>query len=246
MEGILIKKPMNSEYGIVDTRNDNYGKIRVYFNAIPTELVAGSTISFDVVTSKKGYKYAKFIKIEERNEAIFNTEDREKWYEWGEHYEDDFISKVAPLIQLDIIKNPAKGTSPWEIDLFDRTNNKYADLKTQNTPFFFAGIKYKYDGIPYDPSMTVTFNKKDYENYQKNHPDCYIYFWVNWTQLSYKSIVVKLIKGVWRAEFSKIADIINDNKVALHKYMHRCNDEHNAKESYLLNLNDTEVFEKLI
>lgn len=54
----------------------------------------------------------------------------------GEHYEDDFISKVAPLIQLDIIKNPAKGTSPWEIDLFDRTNNKYADLKTQNTPFF--------------------------------------------------------------------------------------------------------------
>ena len=64
--------------------------------------------------------------------------------------------------------------------------------------------------------------------------------------MRHKNIVVKPIKGVWRAEFSKIADIINDNKVALHKYMHRCNDDHNAKESYLLNLNDTEVFEKLI
>ena len=34
--------------------------------------------------------------------------------------------------------------------------------------------------------------------------------------------------------------------IALHAYMHRVNDDHNARESYLFNLADIAVFEKLI
>lgn len=246
MEGILLKLPENGNPGIVDTRNDKLGKLRIYFKSLPAGLVAGATITFDVVTSAYGNNYAKFIRVEERNQAVFNTEDRSKWYEWGENFEDDFIRKVAPIIKLDIIKNPAKKTQPWEIDLIDRTNNKYVDLKVQNTPFFYAGRKYKYGGIPYDPSMSVTFNKKDYENYKEKHPDCVIYFWVNWTQLEYRDIKVASVHGVWQANFSSIAKVIESKKAALHAYMHRVNDDHNAKDSYILNLNDTDVFKRLL
>ena len=39
---------------------------------------------------------------------------------------------------------------------------------------------------------------------------------------------------------------IQNNEVVLHEYLHRKDDDHNAKESYLFNLADQTVFERLL
>lgn len=203
------------------------------------------TIEFDVAISRIGNRYAKFISVADRNRALFNTEDRTQWCVWGEGEENDFVEHIVPRLGIDLRINPEKAQKPWEIDLFDYTHNHYADLKTQNTPFFTAG-RYMYGGVPYDPIYTVTFNKKDYENYIEKHSDCDIYFWVYWSQLAYRNIRVNELYGVWKASFQRMAEKIQAGEVVLHVYMHRVNDDHNAKESYLFNLADVAVFEKLI
>lgn len=200
---------------------------------------------FEVVTSKAGRRYAKFISLVERNQVRFNTENRSWWYVWGEDEEKDFVTHIVPRLGIDLRINPQKMEEPWAIDLYDYTHNRYADLKTQKTPFFTAG-KYKYGRVFYDPTYTVTFNKKDYDRYIQKYPTCDIYFWINWQQLSYNHISVKKLYGVWRAPFMKMARKIQVGEVALHTYQHRMDDDHNAKESYLFNLSDDKVFERLI
>ena len=243
MEGRITEIIREERKGRVDTRNDNYRILTIY--NLTDDVQEDSTVEFDVVLSARGYPYAKFIRVVERNQAIFNTEDRDRWYELGNNEELDFINNVVPRIGLDIIINPEKASIPWAIDLFDCTNNRYADLKTQNTPFFYC-FQYMYNGQPYDPSYTVTFNKKDYEYYYSNYPECDIYFWVNWTQLEYRDIYVQPINGVWKASFSRMAELIHENAVALHTYMHRTNDDHNARESFLFNLLDESVFQRIV
>lgn len=127
----------------------------------------------------------------------------------------------------------------------DYSNNRPADLKTQTTPFFKVS-KYKYKGVRCDPAYSVTFNRKDYENYKQNYPNCDIYFWVCWKQLEYKGITVPKINGVWRGVFSKMAMCIESGSAPLHPYVHRKDDDHNAKDSFVFNLLDEEVFERLI
>lgn len=243
MEGRITEIIREEKKGKVDTRNDKY-KILTIYN-LTDDVQENSTVVFDVAISARGYPYAKFKRVAERNQAIFNTEDRDRWYELGNNEELDFLKNVVPKTGLDIIINPEKTSAPWAIDLFDRTNNRYADLKTQNTPFFYCS-QYKYNGKPYDPSYTVTFNRKDYEYYSSDYPECDIYFWVNWTQLEYKNIHVQPICGVWRASFSKMAELIQKNAVALHKYTHRANDDHNAKDSFLFSLSDESVFQRIV
>lgn len=246
MEGRLTYLNTQDKYGKVDTRNDEYGILTIYFQQIPANIQVDCTVEFDVVISRTtGRPYAKFLAVADRNQVVFNTEDRDLWYTWGEDFETDFIEHVVPRINVDIRKNPEKETCPWAIDLHDYTNNKPADLKTQNTPFFTAG-KYSYDGQPYNPQYTVTFNKKDYENYLRNHPGCDIYFWVHWTQLTYKNYSVQEMYGVWRAPFSRMVEKIQANEVVLHEYLHRKDDDHNARDSYLFNLADQNVFERLL
>lgn len=92
-----------------------------------------------------------------------------KWYIWGESEENDFVKHIVPKLGIDLRINSEKAQNPWEIDLFDYTHNRYADLKVQNTPFFTAG-RYMYGGMPYNPTYTVTFNRKDYENYIERRP----------------------------------------------------------------------------
>ena len=242
MYGILILIKDDGK-GIVDTRNNQYKTLDIY--NLPKGIQVNTTVEFEVILSKWKNYYAKFIKIADKNINKFNTEDREKWYKWGEDGEREFIKKIVPTLKNNIIINPEKNMDSSCIDLYDLTNNKYADLKIQDTPFF-TSRKYKYGGIPYDPSYTVSFNKKDYENYKKKYPSCDIYFWVNWKQLSYKGITVNPVKGVWRASFFKMVELIENNTVTLHCYKHRESDDHNAKDSYLFNLNDSEVFERLI
>lgn len=245
MEGILISLAREEKWGRVDTRNDDLGTLTIYFQQVPEALPLQSTVEFELVKSRAGKYYAKFVSAADRNQALFNTEDRAQWYGWGEGEEKAFLERVVPRLGIDLRLNPEKEQKPWEIDLYDYTNRRYADLKTQNTPFFTAG-KYFYGRSPYDPTYTVTFNKKDYENYLENHPDCDIYFWVCWQQLTYKNIRVKALCGVWRAPFRRLADKIQAGEVALHTYRHRVDDDHNAKDSYLFDLADTAVFQRLI
>lgn len=133
----------------------------------------------------------------------------------------------------------------WVIDLIDNTHHCLADLKTQNTPFFTCG-KYHYGLKRYNPSYTVTFNKKDYEHYRDQYPDCEIFFWINWTQTEYSQIKVEAVKGVWVAKFAVMAKMIEEGKVVLHSYLHRKDDDHNAKDSYLFDLNDKTVFLRIL
>src|SRR5699024_8274088 len=104
--------------------------------------------------------YAKFKNISNRNETIFNPEDRDKWYSWGEKQEIEFVKIVVPFLKRDIQINPEKKLDKTKPDLYDYSTGTYADLKRQTTPFFTAG-KYLYESNPYDASNTVTF-KTDY------------------------------------------------------------------------------------
>ncbi|MRM79006.1 hypothetical protein GJI91_08900 [Lactococcus lactis subsp. cremoris] len=245
MFGIITEQAtQNQRFGKVDTRNDAFGELRIY--QLPNDIIVNSTVEYIIRNNQSnGKPYAVFKNKAERNIAVFNTESRNEWYKWGENKEQDFITKIVPKLQLDIQINPQKETMPWVIDLVDYTNDKFADLKVQNTPFFTAS-RYCYKGVPYDPEYTVTFNKKDYENYMQNYPDCHIYFWVNWEQTHYKNIVLNPLWGIWRASISDIDNIISNGEATLHSYQFRRNDDHNAKESFLLNLNDSRVFERLI
>lgn len=245
MEGVLLSINREEKWGRVDTRNDGIGILTIYFQTVTDAIQPNCTVEFQLKTSKAGKRYAKFTAVADRNQALFNTEDRAQWYVWGEDVEGDFIAQIVPKLGIDLRINPEKAQEPWAIDLYDFTHQRYADLKAQNTPFFTAG-KYRYYGVPYDPTYTVTFNKKDYERYKMEHPDCDIYFWVHWQQLEYKSMRVNPLYGVWRAPFSRLAEKIEAGEVSLHQYQYRVNDDHNAKESYLFNLADAAVFERLV
>lgn len=253
MEGILLSVDKSANKGRVDTRNDEFGILTIYFgNMVPNDVRENCSVHFEIKKSAAGNTYAKFVSVVERNQAVFNTEDRDQWYTWGEDYEKDFIEKVVPKLGVDIRINPEKKKCAWAIDLFDYTKNIYADLKVQETPFFSAGsAKHVYCGGRYDPTYTVTFNKKDYENYCKTHPDCDIYYWVNWKQLQYsfpngRVITVQQLRGVWRAPFQVMRSLIERGDVSVHAYQHRVNDDHNARDSYLFLLSDTSVFTRLI
>lgn len=253
MEGILLSVDRSANRGKVDTRNDKFGILTIYFgNTVPNDVRENCSVRFEIKKSAVGNIYAKFVAVVERNQAVFNTEDRDQWYTWGEDYETDFIKKVVPKLGIDIRINPEKAAYAWAIDLIDYTNHRYADLKVQETPFFSAGsAKHIYRGGRYDPTYTVTFNRKDYENYSKTHPDCDIYYWVNWKQLQYSFpnghvATVQQIRGVWRASFQEMSSLIERGDVSLHAYQHRVNDDHNARDSYLFLLSDTSVFTRLI
>ena len=245
MEGLLVEIRNGDSYDIVDTRNNKYGRLRMYYNKLKKVIPLKSTVKFELKTSKEGNHYAKFISIVERNQVIFNTEDRQKWYEWGEEAESDFIAKIVPQIGDDIRINPNKDRCAWAIDLYNYTLNRPADLKTQNTPFFTAS-KYKYKGTTCDPTYSITFNRKDYNNYKAHYSDCDIYFWIHWKQLKYENKVVEEIYGVWMGNFSKMAECIESGSAPLHIYKHRRDDDYNSKDSYIFNLLDKEVFKQII
>lgn len=97
---------------------------------------------------------------------------------------------------LNVEINPAKSTDPTAPDLL--VNGRIADLKVQNTPFFSAS------SYSMNPQFTVTFNRKDYERYDAMYPEIEVYFWINWTQLSWKNYSVKELNSVFKADFSAL------------------------------------------
>ena len=58
------------------SRYKNIGILTIYFQEIPDVVQMDSTIEFDIAISRIGNRYAKFISVADRNQALFNTEDR--------------------------------------------------------------------------------------------------------------------------------------------------------------------------
>ena len=172
----------------------------------------------------------------DRNPSItHSTEDKNYWCQKGESIEEAFVREIVPRINRKLIIHPNKIVNKTYIDLLDLNTNTEADLKMQNTPFFKASM------YRFDPQYTVTFNKKDYENYRVNYPGANIYWWVNWEQTSLvihnEKYSVDPLYGVWEAAFSQMRSIIESGKAPLHEYIHRKWDPINAKSSYLFDLN---------
>ena len=129
---------------------------------------------------------------------MHNTEDKQWWTTNLAKYEQIFVEKIAPKLNLSAIINPEKLHNPYTYDII--VNNKKSDLKHQTSPFFKAKDLYKMN-----PQYSVTFNKKDYLRYKELYPDLIIYFWVHWKELEKsfgeKTYYVNPLQGVWRVKF---------------------------------------------
>lgn len=197
-------------------------------------LAVGDAVSFDLRESKSGQLYAVNVALcAERNQSKYHTEDKQSWCREGARLEEEFVENVVPLIGRRLVINPEKIYNPRAIDLQDLDRGRYADLKSQNTPFFTAASV----DPRYDPRFTVTFNRKDYLHYARKYPLCDIYFCVNWTQTSYQNIQIEPLEGVWVSRFPDMRKLIEDGLVPLHPYKYRKGDAVNARDSYLFDLN---------
>ena len=211
MEGRISYINNSKGYGYIKTENKEIGDLSFYFEANLCTMSKDDTVSFEIATSKNtGKKYAKNVILVARNVCKYNTEDKQKWCKEGEKLEIAFVKNIVPKLAIKLDINPEKKINPYAIDLIDYTNNKYADLKSQNTPFFTAGRHNYGEGekTQYDPQFTVTFNRKDYENYKANHPECDIYWCINWTQLTLGGTTIKPLDGIWVSKFSDMANKI--------------------------------------
>lgn len=103
-------------------------------------------------------------------------------------------------LELGIRLNPAKLLDLTAPDLL--VDGRIADLKTQNTPFFTAS---RY-GL--DPRFTITFNRKDYERYISLYPDIAIFYWIDWTQTTWRDMSVGYLVGVYKLPFAKVCSLI--------------------------------------
>lgn len=168
-----------------------------------------------------------------------DVEDRLTWYIRGEQKEETFVQLFGQ--QLNVIINPEKYTNPAAIDLVDPNNNLLIDLKTENTPFFTAGIKYD---IP--AQFAVTLNQVDVQRYQRLYPNMILFFWVNWIPVRYvpdnqryanNVIEVEPMHGIWSISLQEVLTIIQNERPPLHGYRNRQNDQRgNARHSYVLDL----------
>jgi hypothetical protein len=165
-----------------------------------------------------------------------DLQDKGFWCQHGLNKEFAFVELYGNKYGFEL--NNEKETNPYAPDLFQTYNNNYADLKTQNTPFFKAQSLYNID-----PQFAVTFNKKDYVRYCEKYPNIAIYFAVDWIATKFSSnnkiiTQVQPMKGIWWTDLSRIQNLVQD--YPLHSYLQRKNDRKgNAKDSYIFNLNDS-------
>ena len=240
MFGRIQRLDWKSGFGFVDSGKRDIGIVpfRLQDNQ---GFAIGQTVSFDIAVEVADQLFATNVRVrDERNKSKFNTEDKQKWYREGEKLERQFLARFKETLPSSLAINPEKQSDPTAIDLLDSATKQYADLKTQNTPFFTAQ---KID--PHlDPRYTVTFNRKDYSRYKSRYPECDIYFWVDWKQTKLWSLRIEPLEGVWMARFGDMQNAIDSKSVKLHKYKYRSNDESNAKDSYLFDLRSP-IFSRL-
>ncbi|NII83166.1 hypothetical protein [Pedobacter sp. SG908] len=173
----------------------------------------------------------KTFDIEGKEIVQHDLQDKGDWCGKGASFEEVFIGRYP---HLGLMINPEKQNNIYAPDLSYIENGTYADLKTQNTPFFLSQSRYEID-----PQYAVTFNEKDFLRYRENYPGIDIYFWVDWQAIRFVGagdISVKPMVGVWRLKY---ADMIKAVASApLHRYIQRVGDQKgNAKGSFVLDLN---------
>lgn len=160
--------------------------------------------------------------------AAIDLNDRHAWYKKGASDEELFCWAFGHKFGLRI--NPDKQKNPTLPDLIHK-NGTLCELKTRRTPFFTA-MTY---GVW--PQYAVTINRNDMVRYLENHQNMPIYFWVQWTQLEWNGISVKPMVGVWGIRVKELDRLCSDGN--LHAYKGRVNDDRgNAKDSYVIDLND--------
>ena len=132
-----------------------------------------------------------------------NLQHRAVWYEHGVDRELVFISRYGK--QLGVGINPEKTSNASAPDLMFEGN--LADLKCQDTPFFFAGK------LGVEPTYAVTFNLKDALNYGpwgRDYPGFHIFYWVDWVAVKMRrnsiDYTVEPLTGIWRIAYSKLEE----------------------------------------
>lgn len=163
--------------------------------------------------------------------------DRHSWYDDGRKDEVLFCMLFGHTFGLKI--NPAKEDDPCVPDLIHRSG-EICELKTRRTPFFTAFNSY----MVY-PQYAVTINRNDMVRYWQDHRNMPIYFWVQWTQLKWQNIEVKPMHGLWGIRVEHLAALCTDEN--LHAYQGRVDDDRgNAKDSYVIDLNDMKELWKVM
>lgn len=174
------------------------------------------------------------------NQELFNADENLELYEWGEQVKTNFVEKVAPNLGLDLVFADPTNKESGKVNLIDRKNNRQGDIQVQETPFFTSG-DYLYCGIWCDPSYTVSLNKENYDSYALIDGDFDIYYLVHWKKLQGYGVTVEKVQGLWVTSFAKLRKAIEKGGVSLHRYWDR-----DGEKSYLLNLNDTNVFTRYL
>lgn len=165
---------------------------------------------------------------ERNNSVIHQTEDKAWWLKHGEQLEGVFVSVCTTKLGINAQINPRKAADPTAPDLL--VEGRIADLKVQNTPFFSAS-RYSMN-----PRFSVTFNRKDYERYELLYPEIDVYFWINWTQLTWKGYSVEPLNAIYKASFDSIKALVLAGAVE-HRYIHRKDDTAgNAKSSFVFDV----------
>ena len=169
-----------------------------------------------------------------------DLQDKGPWCLHGASKEEIFVNNYGE--QFSIVINPEKLTNPYAPDLLNTSKTVVCDLKTQNTPFFQARIRYDID-----PQYAVTFNVKDYNRYSTLYPSIEIYFWVYWEIVKFQgstAIEVQPMEGVWFIPFQDLKEVIKISPK--HTYQQRVGDTRgNALDSYVLDLQNP-LFTKII
>lgn len=264
MEGIMIANLESVDFDkktgeIVTTDGRSFSVLTVYFSEMPADIKAGSRIEFEIRTSSRGNRYGKFIQKagatqnvfdvkenaplyewDETNQELFNADENLDLYEWGEQVKTNFVEKVAPNLELDLVFSNPTNKESGKVNLIDRKNNRQGDIQVQETPFFTSG-KYLYCGNRYNPSYTVSLNKDNYDSYALIDGEFDIYYLVHWKSLEGFGVTVEKVQGLWVTSFAKVRKAIEKGGVCLHEYWNG-----GGEKSYLLNLNDTNVFTRYL
>lgn len=140
----------------------------------------------------------------DRNNTVITNADlqnRSAWYEHGVRREEVFVRRYGEKLGVSI--NPQKRRDPTVPDLV--CHGSLADLKCQNTPFFFAfklGVR---------PTFAVTFNLKDAFNYGrwgKDYPNLVIFYWVDWVAVKMvsneKIYTAEPLTGIWKVSYAAL------------------------------------------
>lgn len=139
---------------------------------------------------------------------------KEKRCRKGELSEIDWVQKIAPLLGLNAIINPAKTDNVYAPDLI--VNGRIADLKHKRVPFYSAGFLYAIN-----PQYAVTFKVEDFKRYIRDYPDIDIYFWVDWKCKKLGRLtLVKPMVGTFRVNIQEIAKRIRFGKPEVPKHIY--------------------------